>query len=107
MNVVGVAPCQCHSPGGGDDDVAGSQAQRRAAAGLDETLAHGDVEGLTEVVAVPGGVGAGREVHSSERERGWTLVGGDGVDVDVAAEPVGRAFGGGAFGYAFHGRSLS
>jgi hypothetical protein len=47
-----------------------------------------------ERVAVPGGPGAGREVHEATLAAGGRGGGNDGVDVDVAGEPVGGAFGG-------------
>ena len=73
MKRSGVAPCQCHSLGGVTTMSPGSNPDQRSAAGLDETFALGDVQGLAEGVAMPGGVGAGREVDTPERDRRFTL----------------------------------
>jgi hypothetical protein len=82
-------------------DVAGADGDDRSAAGLHSALALGDVEGLADRVVVPGGVGAGREMHRADRER-RTLGLGDGVDVDVAGELLGRTFGGRVLRLDFH-----
>src|SRR2546426_12273962 len=52
--------------GGRVDDVAGADGDDGLATGLDESFALGDVEGLSEAVGVPGGAGAGREVHCAD-----------------------------------------
>src|SRR3954466_6886536 len=87
---------------GDADDVAGTDGDERSAAGLDVADAFGDVQGLADGVVVPGGVRARCEVHAGDAHRCRALTLGDRVDVDVAGEPVGRAFAGGAGGDVFH-----
>jgi hypothetical protein len=66
MKWSGAAPCQCHwlsamvttSPGRIFDDG--------LAAGLDQSFAFGDLKRLGDRVPVPGGAGAGGEVHVAE-----------------------------------------
>src|SRR4029453_13492104 len=76
------------------------------AAGLDEPLALGDVEGLSEAVRVPGGACAGREVNGADGHARRLLALGDRVDPDVAGEQFGRALGGRLPRLDFHGFSL-
>src|SRR4051812_40112965 len=71
-----------------EDTVAGADHLNRAAFALAETDAFGDPDRLAVRVRVPGGTGAGGEVHSDGAER---LGVGDGVDEDGAGEPVGWA----------------
>src|SRR3954464_4148761 len=77
------------------DAVAGADDFDGSAAALAQADAFGDEDGLAEWVAVPVGSGAGHEVdqvRGDPRRRGC---GGDGVDVDVAGEPVAGSLGGG------------
>ena len=74
-----------------EDAVPGADLLDRAALALAEADALGDEDRLAVRVRVPGGSRAGREVHARRGERGGRLGCGDGVDVDVAGEPVGRA----------------
>src|SRR4029453_16617721 len=76
------------------------------AAGRNEPLALGDVEGLSKAVRVPGGACAGREVHGADGHARRLLALGDRVDPDVAGEQFGRALGGRLPRLAFHGFSL-
>ena len=85
MKVVGPAPCQCTS-------LASKRTVSPARSGwtgsprdLEEPGALGDVERLAERVRVPGGAGAGREVHAEQLH---VRAGRDLVDVDVAGEPL-------------------
>src|SRR3954447_1985953 len=72
-----------------EDAVAGADRLDGAALALAEADALGDEDRLAVRVGVPGGAGTGREVHERGGERGGTGGRGDGVDVDVAGEPVG------------------
>jgi len=63
--------------------------------GLDETLALGAVEGLSEAVPMPCGVRAGGEADAAEGDRLAALVARERVDVDIAGEPLGGSLGGG------------
>src|SRR4051812_8295252 len=74
-----------------EDAVAGADLLDRAAFALTAADAFGDEDRLAVGMRVPGGARAGREVHERGRECGGRLGRGDGVDVDVAGEPVGRA----------------
>ena len=58
---------------------------------LSQTHAFGDEHGLAQGVAVPVGAGTGHEVHQVRRQPGRRRGRGDGVDVDVAGEPVVRS----------------
>ena len=60
MAVVGVAPCQCFSPGG-TNDVAGADFLDGAARALRPAAAGGDDQRLAERMRVPGGARAGLE----------------------------------------------
>src|SRR5215218_6567287 len=64
----------------------------RVAFALAQAYALGHEDRLPERMGVPRGPGARREVHARRAEAGGLGGGGDGVDVDVAGEPVGRAF---------------
>lgn len=86
----------------GDDDVAGAEPDERPAARLDESFAFGAVERLAAAVAVPGGVGARREVDAAESDGRRPLAAGDCVDVDVAGEPFGGSTRGWGPGLSFH-----
>jgi len=88
----GAAPCQWFSAGLEPDPVAGPDLLDRGALALAEPEALGDEDRLAERVGVPGGAGAGREVDGGGGGGGRRRRHGDGVDVDVAAEPVGRPF---------------
>ena len=74
-----------------EDAVAGADLLDRAALALAAADALGDEDRLAVRVGVPGGAGAGGEVHERGGERGGAGGRGDGVDVDVAGEPVGGA----------------
>src|SRR3954468_9996807 len=63
----------------------------RAALALAEADALGDEDRLPVWVRVPGGARAGCEVHQRGGEGRRRFGRGDGVDVDVAGEPVGGA----------------
>src|SRR5215217_5330971 len=79
--------------------IAGPKHLDRPALALAQADALGDEDRLPMRMRVPGGPGAGREVHGRGGERRGRLRRGDGVDVDVAGEPVGWAllgFDGGA-----------
>src|SRR4051794_22829558 len=71
--------------------VAGADLLDRAAFALAEPDAFGDEDRLSVRVGVPGGARAGREVHECCGEGRAAGGCGDGVDVDIAGEPVGRA----------------
>ena len=70
MAVVGAAPCQCFSPGGEPDDVAGADFLDRAALALDPAAAGGDDQGLAQRMRVPGGARAGLERDAGAARRG-------------------------------------
>src|SRR5205085_3078706 len=72
-----------------EDAVAGADDLDRAAFALAESGTLGDEDRLAVRVGVPGGSGAGGEVHRRGRERRGGLRCGDRVDVDVAGEPLG------------------
>src|SRR5579875_4152961 len=72
--------------GRGVDDVAGAQIGAVAAAGLDETAALGDVEGLADGVGVPSGAGGRGEPDRADADAGGLLATDDGVQVDVPGE---------------------
>src|SRR5690242_2958190 len=74
-----------------EDAVAGPDDLDRAAVALAAADALGDEDRLAVRVRVPRGAGAGREVHERGGEGGAAGGRGDGVDVDVAGEPVGGA----------------
>src|SRR5881398_183060 len=74
-----------------EDAVAGADLLDRSAFALAAADALGDEDGLAVRVGVPGRAGAGGEVHGGGGEGGGAGGRGDGVDVDVAGEPVGRA----------------
>ena len=74
------------------DAVAGADDLDRSAAALTQPDALGDEEALPERVTMPGGAGAGHEVDKARLHPGWGSRGGDGVDVDVAGEPLGGPF---------------
>src|SRR3954447_9942806 len=69
--------------------VAGTDDLDRATAALAQADALGDEDGLAQRVAVPVGARAGHEVHQVGADPGRCGRGGDGVDVDVAGNPVG------------------
>src|SRR3954452_24241912 len=71
--------------------VAGADLFDRAAFALAAADALGDEDRLAVRVGVPGGARAGREVHEHGGEGRCRFGRGDGVDVDVAGEPVGGA----------------
>src|SRR3954453_7320049 len=75
-----------------EDAVAGADDLDRAAFALAEANALGDKDSLAVRVGVPGGPGAGGEVHIYRSERRAAHRVRDGVDVDVAGEPVRRPF---------------
>ena len=55
------------------DDVAGADLSDAAAAGLHETPAFGDVEGLPEGVGVPRGASGGGEADRADPDAGAAL----------------------------------
>ena len=59
--VVGVAPCQCFSPGREPDDVARPDFLDRAALALHPAAAGRDDQRLAQRMGVPGGARAGLE----------------------------------------------
>src|SRR3954468_21780231 len=71
--------------------VAGADDLDRPALALAPADALGDEDRLAVRMGVPGGAGAGREVHERGGERRGASRRGDGVDVDVAGEPVAGA----------------
>src|SRR3954454_522777 len=71
-----------------EDAVAGADDLDGAALALAEADALGDEDRLAVRVGVPRGARAGGEVHERGGEGGAAGGGGDGVDVDVAGEPV-------------------
>src|SRR5829696_6154191 len=75
-----------------EDAVAGPDLLKGAALALAQADAFGDEDRLAVRVRVPGGAGARGEVHERRCVRGGRLRLGDGVDVDVAGEPVGGTF---------------
>ena len=91
MKRFGAAPCQWFSPGSKKTRSPGRIVLDRAALALAAADALGDEDRLAVRVGVPGGAGARGEVHERGGERRAAGRGGDGVDVDVAGEPVGRA----------------
>src|SRR5438067_999469 len=72
-----------------EDAVAGPDRLDRTAFSLAQAYALGDVNGLPVGVGVPGGAGARGEVDARGGERRAAGGGRDGVDIDVAREPVG------------------
>ncbi len=94
MRRLGAAPLPVLLVGLEKDAIAGSDLLDCSAAALAAADAFGDKDRLAERVAVPGGPGAGREVHEAALAAGGRGGGNDGVDVCVAGEPVGGAFGG-------------
>src|SRR5215207_2181408 len=71
-----------------ENAVAGADDLDRAALALAQTDALGDEDRLAVRVRVPSGARAGREVHGGGGEGRCPGGRGDGVDVDVAGEPV-------------------
>src|SRR3954452_1955139 len=71
-----------------EDAVAGADLFDRAALALAAADALGDEDRLAVRVGVPGGARAGREVHERGGEGRRRFGRGEGVDVDVAGEPV-------------------
>src|SRR5215218_2324931 len=71
--------------------IAGPDLFDRAAFALAEADALSDEDRLAVRVRVPGSARARREVHERGGERRGAGGRGDGVDVDVAGEPVARA----------------
>src|SRR4051794_10355957 len=71
-----------------EDAVAGADDLDGAALALAEPDALGDEDRLAVRMGVPGGAGARREVDAGGGERRGPGGRGDGVDVDVAREPV-------------------
>src|SRR4051794_16680481 len=71
-----------------EDTVARADLFDRAALALAAADAFGDEDRLAVRVRVPGGAGTGCEVHRGGGEGGRAGGRGDGVDVDVAGEPV-------------------
>ena len=102
--VVGVAPCQCFSPGANQTTSPGRISSTGAAFALRPAAAGGDDEGLAEWMGVPGGAGAGLEGDAGALDEGGVGRLKERVDADGAGEPVGRAFGGGlrAGSFDFH-----
>jgi hypothetical protein len=64
-----------------------------SAVGLDQADALGDVQGLADRVAVPGGAGAGGEVHHAHTEPRRLLAFCDHIHPDVPGEPLRRSLG--------------
>src|SRR3954451_10345167 len=95
MSRSGAAPCQGSSSAPKQDAVAGADDLDRAAPALAQAESLGDEDGLAQRVAVPVGARAGHEVHQVGADPGRRGCGGDGVDVDVAGEPVGGTLDGG------------
>jgi hypothetical protein len=75
-----------------EDAVAGADDLDRAVLALAQADAFGDEDRLAVRVGVPGGAGAGGEVHACGGECRGAGRCGDGVDVDVSGEPVRGAF---------------
>src|SRR3954465_2774253 len=92
-----------------EDAVAGADLFDRAAFALAEADTLGDEDRLSVRVGGPGGARAGREVHEGGGEGRGPRGRGDGVDVDVAGEPVGGALLGvdGAPGDLHQGRTIT
>ena len=88
MKFAGSAPCQWSSLASKCTVSPARIGSTGAARGLDEPGALGHVERLAERVRVPGGAGAGREVHAQQLD---VRAGRDRVDPDLAGEPLGRA----------------
>ena len=91
MKRLGVAPCQWFSPGSKKTRSPGRMTSIGPPSRWQRPTPFGDEDRLAVRVGVPGGARAGREVHECGGERGGAGGRGDGVDVDVAGEPVGRA----------------
>ena len=70
------------------DAVAGADHLRRRRRGGRQADPVGDVQGLAQRVAVPGGPGAGDEADVGAADGGLVVGVADAVDVDVAGEPV-------------------
>src|SRR5947209_13807878 len=89
------------------DDVARTDVDDVATAGLHAAVALGDVEALAERVGVPGGACTRREVGRAHADAGgWSTLD-DGIDPDVSREPLGRTFGGRSPGLQLHDVSSS
>ena len=74
MKRFGAAPCQWFSPGSKKTRSPGRIVLDRAALALAEADALGDEDRLAERVGVPGGAGAGGEMHERRgdaRRRRW------------------------------------
>ena len=91
MKRFGAAPCQWFSPGSKKTRSPGRISSIGPPSRWQQADALGDEDRLAVRVGVPGGARAGREVHERGGERRRRLGRGDGVDVDVAGEPVGGA----------------
>src|SRR4051812_36905896 len=74
------------------DTVARANDLDRTAPAPTTADAFGDIDRLAIGVGVPGGAGTGGEVHQGAREPGMISCRSDCVDIDVACEPVRRAF---------------
>lgn len=96
MAVVGEAPCQCFSPGGEPDDIAGMNLCDGAAEALGAAAAGGDDDGLAEGMGVPGGAGTGLEGDGGGCDAGGGLGLDEGIDAHGAGEPGCGAMGRGA-----------
>jgi hypothetical protein len=90
MKRVGAAPCQWSLAGLEEHAITGPDDLDRAAAALAEPDTLGDIDRLAEGMGVPCGSGAGREVDAGGLQAGGLRCRGEGVDVDGAAEPLGR-----------------
>ena len=88
MAVVGVAPCQCFSPGANQTTSPGRISSIGPALALDPAAAGGDDQGLAERVGVPGRAGAGLEGDAGAGHPGGIGRLEEAVDPDGAGEPV-------------------
>ena len=92
MAVVAVAPCQCFSPGGAYNDIAGANLAFRAVFAFHPAAAGGDNQPLPERMGVPGRARA--RLERDERRRNVRSLGfrKERIDPDAPGEPIGGAF---------------
>src|SRR3954447_1126245 len=91
MNRLGKAPCQWFSPGSKNTRSPGRNCSIGPPSRWQRPMPSVTKIRLAVPVGVPRGTRAGSEVHERGGERRRRLGRGDGVDVDGAGEPVGRA----------------
>src|ERR1700719_266186 len=91
MAVVGVAPCQCFSPGGNHTKITRPDLLDRSALTLCPAAACHHNEGLAKRMSVPGGPRTGFESYTSALNKGRIECLEQGIDPYHAGEPLRRS----------------